>query len=101
MLTTKLAMKSFAIVAAALALTACKNGGDVTLESNAHKVASQGSPYVQVNQGGQAMLVEAGKTPTTGVHGYATVQAITSQHLQSVNNNGTMLIMNRTQAPGR
>jgi len=99
MLTTKLAMNFFAIAAMATALTACKNGGDVTLESNARKVASQGSPYVQVNQGGSAMIVEAGKTPTTGVHGYVSVQAVTSQHLQS--SSGTMLIMNRTQAPGR
>jgi hypothetical protein len=98
MLTTKLAMKSFAIIAAAMALSACKNGGDVTLESNARKVASQGSPYVQVNQGGKSLVVESGKTATTGVHGWVTVQAITSQHLQSANNNGTILIMNRTQS---
>src|SRR5665213_2467526 len=96
MLTLKFTLQSLLLVASAAALTACKNGGDVTLEPGARKVTAQGSPYVQVNQGGTAHLVEAGKTETTGVHGYVSVQAITSSHLTSAS--GTNLIMNRPQS---
>lgn len=95
MLPCKHAFQSLVLVASLLFLTACKNGGDLTLEPGARKDKAPGSPYVQVNQGGNAMIVEAGKTPTTGVHGWVTIQAIAGAHL--VSPNGTSLVVNKTQ----
>jgi hypothetical protein len=96
MLSLRIAIRSMLLISSAIVLTACKNGGDVTLESGAHVVKSQGSPYVQVNEGGKSLIIENGKTVTTGVHGWVTVQAITSTHLSS--SSGTNLIMNRPQS---
>jgi hypothetical protein len=99
MLNVKYAFQSLLLVAMATALTACKNGGDLTLEPGARKDKALGSPYVQVNQGGKALIYEATLTPATatqGVHGWVTVQAITSSHLTSAS--GTNLIMNRPQS---
>jgi hypothetical protein len=96
MLSINLAWRSLALVIAAAALTACHNGGDLTLEPGARKVASQGSPFIQVNLGGKAMVVQQGQTPDTGVHGWIHVNAVSSQNLTSPNS--TSLILNRAQA---
>lgn len=99
MLNVKYAFQSLLLVAMAMALTACKNGGEVTLEPGARPSKVQGSPYVQVNQGGKALIYESTLTPATatqGVHGWVTVQAVTSSHLTG--SGGTNLIMNRPQS---
>lgn len=88
--------RAFVLVGAILFLSACKGGGNLTLEPGVKKVVSKGSPFVQVNQGGKALIVESGQTATTGVHGYVSVQAISSRQLASPS--GTQLILNKTQA---
>ena len=95
MLSTNLVWRSLALVFAAAALTACHNGGDLTLEPGARKVVSQGSPYVQVNLGGKALVVQSGQTADTGVHGWITVNSVSSQSLSSPN---ASLVLNRSQA---
>lgn len=86
------------LVAAALLLSACNNGGNLTLEPGASRGLSQGSPYVQVNQGGKALIVEQGQSASTGVHGWVSIQAIKSQDMSS--NNGTLVILNKSAAFG-
>ena len=79
-----------------LSLTACQNGGDLTLEPGSRRPASnKGSPYVQVNQGGKALVVEQGKTASTGVHGWVTIQSVTASQLQG---GSARIILNKTQA---
>lgn len=95
MLPTNLVWRSLALVFAAATLTACHSGGSLTLEPGARKVVSQGSPYIQVNLGGQALVVQTGQTASTGVHGYITVNAVSAQSLSSPNAN---LVLNRSQA---
>lgn len=74
-------LQALVILVTGLGLTACKNGGNVTLESTNRNNQSQSSPYVQVNQGGQSLIVQTGQTANTGVHGWVTIQAVTSQNL--------------------
>ena len=87
---------AFVLVGAVLFLTACKGGGNLTLEPGVKKVTSKGSPFVTVNQGGKALIWDATKTAETGVHGFVTVQAVTSGQLASPS--GTQVILNKTQA---
>jgi hypothetical protein len=97
MLNVKYAFQGLMLVALAATLTACKNGGDFTLE-RPHKDKSQGSPYVQVNQGGKALIYEASRslaTATQGVHGWVSVQPV-SAHLTGAG--GTNIIMNHPQS---
>jgi len=94
MWTVQCVWRTLLISSFAAGLTACKNGGEVTLGPSAIKNKNPGSPYAQVNLGGKSLVVEAGKTASTGVHGWVSVQAVTSQNL---NGNNTVLIMNRTQ----
>ncbi len=89
--------KAFALLSGLLALSACSKGGNLTLEPNARIVKTKGSPYVQVNQGGKALVVEQGKTPTTGVHGWVTVQAVSSRTLSSAGGSGNTMILNKAQ----
>lgn len=84
------------LIAAALLLSACNSGGNLTLEPGARKIASKGSPYVTVNQGGKALIVEQGKTAQTGVHGWVSIQTISARNLSSTS--GHTLIMNKTSA---
>jgi hypothetical protein len=92
----KIALRSLALVLAALSMAACKNGGQVTIAST-NSSSTEGSPFVQVNQGGNTMIVQQGQTPTTGVHGWVTIQAITSSNLSS-SDGSTNMVMNRSQA---
>ena len=69
------------LATASMALTACSNKGSLNLEPGAVKVASKSSPYVRLNVGGNAMVVEQGQTPTTGVHGWISLQPVSSKSL--------------------
>lgn len=89
--------KSLLVLGAILTLTACKNGGDLTLEPGARPNKVQGSPYVQVNQGGKALVVESGQTASTGVHGWISVQAVKSTQMTNAGGT-TKIILNKTQA---
>lgn len=88
--------QSISLVFAALLLSACNSGGNLTLEPGARKIATKGSPYVTVNQGGKALIVEQGKTAQTGVHGWVSVQAVSARNLSSTS--GHRLIMNKPSA---
>lgn len=89
-------LKSALFVGVFLSLTACKNGGDLTLESGSRRpAANKGSPYIRVNNGGKALVWEQGKTPTTGVNGWVTVNSVTAGQLQG---GGTRMILNKAQS---
>lgn len=91
-----IAIKTLLLAAAVATLTACSAGGDLTLEPGVRKPASGlGSPFVQVNLGGKALVIEQGKTATTGVHGWVTVQPVKASNLSS--SNGTTATLNKTQ----
>lgn len=94
MLTSKHAFGALCLTAVALVLSACSNGGELNLEPGARKDKTQGSPFVQLNSGGKALIIEQGKTATTGVHGWVTVQPISSTQMTS--SSGTKLILNKT-----
>lgn len=82
-----------------LVTSACSKGGNLTLEPGARKIASKGSPFVQVNQGGKALIYEQGLTPstaTTGVHGWVSVQAVSSTQLSSAS--GHKAVINKVSA---
>lgn len=79
-----------------LAVAACSKGGNLTLEPGARVEKSKGSSYVQVNQGGKSLIVEQGKTATTGVHGWVTVNDVSARSISSVN--GTTAIINKSAA---
>jgi hypothetical protein len=90
------ALKLSSVAAGLLLLAACSKGGNLTLEPGARIVKTKGSPYVTVNQGGKALVVEQGKTATTGVHGWVSVQAVSSRSLSSVG--GNTMVLNKAQA---
>lgn len=90
------ALKLSSLAAGLLVLTACSKGGNLTLEPGARIVKTKGSPYVTVNQGGKALVVEQGKTATTGVHGWVSVQAVSSRNLSSTG--GNTMVLNKAQA---
>ncbi len=78
-----LAFNSLGLLGVLLFTVGCSKGGNLTLEPGARKIASKGSPFVQVNQGGRALVIENGQTVATGVHGWVTVQAVSSRQLSS------------------
>jgi hypothetical protein len=80
-------------------LTACNNGGNLSLEPGAVITKRKGSPFVQVNQGGKALIIEQGKTATSGVHGWVAVQNVASKNLND--GSGHKIIMNKTSAAGQ
>lgn len=80
-------------------LSACNNGGNLTLEPGAVISKRKGSPFVQVNQGGKALIIEQGKTANTGVHGWVAVQNVASKNLND--GSGNKIIMNKTSAVGQ
>ncbi len=88
-------LQSLLILGAALFLTACSNGGNLSLEPGAKKVTSKGSPFVTVNQGGKALLI--GGSGASEVRGYVTVQAVTAGTL-SGGSGQPQVIMNKAQA---
>jgi hypothetical protein len=84
-------LNAFILIVAGLSLSACSKGGQLVLAPNARIVKSKGSPYVNVNQGGKALVVEQGKTATTGVHGWITVNTVSGKTL--TNGNEVMVLM--------
>ena len=90
------ALKLSSVAVGMLLLAACSKGGNLTLEPGARIVKTKGSPFVTVNQGGKALVVEDGKTATTGVHGWVSVQAVSSRSLSSAG--GNTMVLNKAQA---
>lgn len=62
----------------ALSAAACSKGGNIVIEPGSRPGKLKGSPFVNVNQGGHALIIEQGKTATTGVHGFVNIQAVQS-----------------------
>ncbi len=62
---------------------ACSKGGNLVLEPGARPIKSKGSPFVNVNQGGKALLVQEFQTVDTGVHGFVSIQPMSSRSLSS------------------
>jgi predicted small lipoprotein YifL len=88
--------KALALTVALLSTAACSKGGNLVLEPGARAPRTKGSPFLNVNQGGSMHLVEQGKTETTGVHGYITVQAVSARNLAGAN--GVTGVINKTTA---
>ena len=90
-----LSISKAALLTFTAVLTAgCSGGGKITFTSPKTRIEAKGSPNVSINQGGQALIVEQGKTPTTGVHGWVAIQSVASGTLTS-STGGTAVIMNR------
>lgn len=92
--------KTLVLTALVAFVSACSNGGNLTLEPGAVITKKKGSPYVTVNQGGKALVVETGKTATTGVHGWVAVQSVASRSLAD-SSNGNTIIVNKTNSGAR
>ncbi len=88
--------KGLVLLALSMFLGACSKGGQLTLEPNARIVKSKGAPFATVNQGGKALIVQQGQTPTTGVHGWVTVQTISSKTMTSTSGHG--MVLNKSAA---
>lgn len=88
--------KGLVLLALSIFVGACSKGGQLTLEPNARIVKSKGSPFVTVNQGGKALVVQQGQTATTGVHGWVTVQTISSRSMTSASGHG--MVLNKSAA---
>jgi hypothetical protein len=91
------ALKGFALLGLSLLIGACSKGGQLTLEPNARIVKAKGAPFATVNQGGKALVVEQGQTPTTGVHGWVTIQTISSRSMSSAAGHSMVLNKSATQ----
>ncbi len=72
-----------------LSLSACSKGGDLVIEPGARPGKFKGASYVQVNQGGKALVVESGQTADTGVHGWVTIQPVSSRRVSSASETAT------------
>lgn len=83
------------LFAISMLLTACSKGGELVLEPGA-RLRAKGSPYVSVNQGGRALLVTQGQTPDTAIHGWVSVQAVSSGSLSA--GDGHKVILNKSAA---
>lgn len=84
-----------ALLGASLFLAACSKGGELVLEPGARVVKSKGSPFVSVNQGGKALIVQQGQTPATGVHGWVTIQSVSGgRHTSGTHD----MVMNKSSA---
>lgn len=81
----------------ALSAAACSKGGNIVIEPGSRPSKLKGSPFVNVNQGGKALIIEQGKTATTGIHGFVNVTAVSS----TVVTDGTVkgIINKTTKAP--
>jgi len=88
--------KGLGLLALTMMIGACTKGGQLTLEPNARIVKSKGSPFVSVNQGGKALIVQQGQTPSTGVHGWVSVQAISSRSM--TDGGGHRMVLNKSSA---
>lgn len=95
LLNTGRTIKSAIIVGMLFVLSACQNGGDLTLEPGSRRpAANKGSPFVRVNNGGKALIWEQGKTPTTGVNGWVTVNSVSAGQITG---GTTRIIINKAR----
>lgn len=68
-----------------LTTAACSKGGNLVLEPGARTPKTKGSPWVAVNQGGKAYLVDTGPT-AQGVNGFISIQPVSSRNLSGGGN---------------
>ncbi len=87
-------LKALTVAALIMFISACKKGGELTLEPNARK--NKGLSFVSVNQGGRALIVQQGQTPKTGVHGWVTVQTVSARSMTSPSGHG--MVLNKSAA---
>lgn len=80
-----------------LTTAACSKGGNLVLEPGGrNRNPQKGSPFVQVNQGGKALLVTNGQSETTAVHALnVTVQPVSAKNLNAVGGSGHSAIINK------
>ena len=74
-------LRAMGFLVLVLTLGACSKGGELVLEPGAKIVKSKGSPSLRINDGGKALVVQQGQTPSTGVHGWVSIQAVSSKTL--------------------
>lgn len=86
-------LNAISLLVISLFLAACSKGGNLTLEPGARIVKSKGTPSLRINQGGKALVVEQGKTPANGVHGWVTVNSVSGRNVTSVD--GTNAVFNK------
>lgn len=85
-----------ALAATMVILTACNNGGNLSLESGAVVTKKKGAPFVTINQGGKSLVVENGRTYENGVHGWISVQTVSSRGL--ADGAGSRMVVNKTSS---
>ena len=73
------------VIALLPAFIACSKGGSLALEHPLVKGPgiTTGKPFFTTSLGGHSMVIEQGKTKTTGVHGWVGVNAVTQTRLDS------------------
>lgn len=95
MLPSSQLVRGLALSVVALTLTACQNGGKISINPGARTViSSSGSPNVRINDGGAALVVQSGATPDTGVHGWISIQSVSAQNATD-SNTGTTIRLNK------
>jgi hypothetical protein len=73
---------------------ACSKGGNLVLEPGSRPTKNSGSPFVRVNQGGKATIIQTGGfTVDNGVHAAITVQPMSAQNLTG--SNGVTGVINK------
>lgn len=55
-------------------LVGCSQGGQLNISSSSFTGKTKSTPFVQVNEGGKALIVEQGKSASTGIHGWMTIR---------------------------
>ena len=84
--------KGFLMVSSVALLTACHNGGSLSLE---HPTTESRAPAsVQVYQGGKALITDSG-TGATGVRGWIAISNISGTNMTDVN--GNKMVLNKAQ----
>ena len=89
-------VRALGIIAITLFVSACSKGGELVLEPGARVGKTRGAPFLTVNQGGKALIVQQGQTPATGVHGWVSVQAVSQRNLSSTA--GQTMVINKNSA---
>lgn len=70
------------LMALLVSTAACSKGGNLVLEPGSRPAKSTGAPFVRVNQGGKATIIQTGgHNVSTGVHASITVQPMSAQNL--------------------
>lgn len=80
-----------------LALVACSKGGQLNLEipraATPPAAPMTGAPNVTTTLGGKSLVVEQGKTKTTGYHGWVSFNVVEGKTLQG---GGTTMRMDKS-----